>query len=116
MVRYHVHMSKLREAEELVATLSRAEKAQVLKLIVQDLADSFPGIENTPGICGGESRVVRTRIPVWVLEQARGLGASDAEILRSYPTLRAEDLANTWAYVRAHREEIERDIRENEGA
>ena len=28
--------------------------------------------------------------------------------------LRAEDLANAWAYVRSHRDEIERQIAENE--
>jgi uncharacterized protein (DUF433 family) len=41
---------------------------------------------------------------------------SEADLLRSYPTLRAEDLANAWAYVRAHREEIDRQIRDNEEA
>lgn len=60
--------------------------------------------------------MVRTRIPVWVLEQARRLGVSEADILRSYPTLRAEDLAHSWAYVRAHQSEIEAQIIENEGA
>jgi uncharacterized protein (DUF433 family) len=59
---------------------------------------------------------VRTRIPVWVLEQARRLGMSEADLRRSYPSLRAEDLANAWAYVRSHREEIEREIVENEAA
>lgn len=53
---------------------------------------------------------------VWVLEQARRLGASEAELLRTYPTLRAEDLVHAWAYVRAYRDEIERQIRENEEA
>lgn len=57
---------------------------------------------------------MRTRIPVWVLEQVRRLGTSEAELLRAYPSLRAEDLANAWAYVRGHREEIEREIAENE--
>ena len=57
---------------------------------------------------------MRTRIPAWVLEQARRLGTSEAELLRIYPTLRAEDLANTWAYVRSHREEISRQIEANE--
>ena len=59
---------------------------------------------------------MRTRIPVWVLVQARLLGVSEADILRSYPTLRAEDLANAWAYSRAHHDEIEQQIRENEAA
>ena len=49
-----------------------------------------------------------------MLEQARRLGVSEADLLNSYPTLRAEDLANAWAYVRSHREEINRQIAENE--
>ena len=53
---------------------------------------------------------------MWVLEQAHRLGASEADLLRSYPTLRAADLANAWAYVRLHREEIETRIRANEDA
>ncbi len=41
---------------------------------------------------------------------------SEAELLRCYPALRAEDLTNTWAYYRNHRAEIERQIRENDDA
>jgi len=78
--------------------------------------ESSPGIEGTPRICGGEPCIVRTRIPVWVLEQSRRQGITEAELLRNYPTLRAEDLANAWAYVRAHRQEIDQQIRENEEA
>lgn len=109
-------MSTLEEVEQLLSNLTRAEKAQVLQWVVQDLGDAFPGIDNIPNVCGGEPRIVRTRIPVWVLEQTRRLGASDADILRAYPVLRAEDLANAWAYVRAHREEIDQQIQENEAA
>jgi uncharacterized protein (DUF433 family) len=83
---------------------------------VLDLDEGFPGIESTPGVCGGVPRIVRTRIPVWVLVQARRLGVSEAELLRWYPTLRAEDLANAWAYFQAHQEEIEQQIRKNEEA
>jgi len=75
-----------------------------------------PGVDSTPGVCGGEACIVRTRIPVWVLEQSRRLGASEDELLRAYPTLRAEDLANAWAYVRSHRAEIDGEIQENENA
>ena len=94
--------------------MTRAEKAQLLQWVAQDIGDAFPGIESLPGVCGGEPCVVRTRIPVWVLEQARRLGTTEADLLRCHPTLRAEDLANAWAYVRAHRDEIERQTRENE--
>ena len=84
--------------------------------MVQDLGDAFPGIEATPGVCGGEPCIVRTRIPVWVLEQARRLGIDEAGLLRSYPALRAEDLAKAWAYVRLHTSEIDEQIRTNEEA
>jgi uncharacterized protein (DUF433 family) len=76
----------------------------------------FPGIESHPGICGGVPCIARTRIPVWVLEQFRRLGLSEAELLRSYSILRAEDLANAWAYVLAHPQEIDLQVRENEEA
>ena len=109
-------MDVLREAERLLSVMTRAEKAQMLQWVVRDLGEAFPGIESTPGVCGGEPCIVRTRIPVWVLERARQLGTSEADLLRCYPTLRAEDLANAWAYVRAHRDEIEQEIRENEEA
>ena len=109
-------MSTLQEAEKLVSNMTRAEKAQVLQWVVRDLGDAFPVIESTEGVCGGEACIVRTRIPVWVLVQARRLGTSEADLLRSYPTLRAEDLANAWAYFRSHRDEIQQQIRENEEA
>lgn len=109
-------MSNIKEIENIIESFSRAEKAELLKWIVQDLGDAYPGIDSTPNVLGGEPRIVRTRIPVWLLEQARRLGASDAKLLECYPTLRAEDLANAWAYVRSHRAEIEAQIRENEEA
>lgn len=102
--------------EEQIATLRPAEKAQIWQSVARDIGDVFPGIESTPGVCGGDACIVRTRIPVWVLEELRRQGASEVEILRSYPTLRAQDLVNTWAYARSHREEIERQRRENEEA
>jgi uncharacterized protein (DUF433 family) len=109
-------MGALQEVEALVAGLSRAERAQLLQTVVRDLGDAFPGIESTPGVSGGEPCIVRTRIPVWTLVQARGLGTSEADLLRAYPVLRAEDLVNAWAYYRAHREEIDAQIVENEAA
>ena len=109
-------MSTLEKAEKLLAGMTPAEKAQLLQRVARDLGGAFPGIESVPGVCGGEACIVRTRIPVWVLEQARRLGASEADLLRSYAMLRAEDLANAWAYVRSHRNEIDEQIRANEAA
>jgi uncharacterized protein (DUF433 family) len=109
-------MNTLQDAEQVLSRLTRAEKAQLLQWIVRDLADAFPGIDSTPGVVGGEARIVRTRIPLWVLVQARRLGATEAELLYSYPTLRAEDLTNTRAYARAYSDEIEQQILTNEAA
>ena len=97
----------LREAEKLLSEMSRAEKAQMLQWVARDLGGAFPGIESLPGVAGGEPRAVRTRIPVWVLVQARLLGTSESDLLRAYPTLNAEDLANAWAYYRTHKDEID---------
>ena len=104
----------LDDIQRLMPGLSRGEKAQLLQVIAREVGDAFPGIEATPGVCGGEPCIVRTRIPVWLLERARKLGVSEAQILRDYPTLRAEDLANAWHYVRAHQAEIDELIRVNE--
>ena len=109
-------MNALAQMEKLLTTMTRAEKAQVLQWVARDLGDAVPGIETTPGVCGGEPCIVRTRIAVWILEQARRMGAAEAEILQAYPALRAEDLTNAWAYVRSHRLEIEEQIRDNEDA
>jgi uncharacterized protein (DUF433 family) len=96
--------------------MTQGEKAQLLQLVARDMGDAYPGIDSIPSVCGGEPCIVRTRIPVWVLVNARELGTSEANLLRCYPTLRAEDLANAWAYFRSHRQEIELQIRENEAA
>lgn len=109
-------MSLLEKTERILSEMTRAEKALVLQWIVRDLGESFPGIDFNNGVCGGESCIVRTRIPVWVLVQARKLGLLEADILKCYPTLRAEDLVNAWAYYRCHKDEIEKQIQENENA
>ena len=109
-------MHALQEIEHLLATLTRAEKAQLLQWVATDLGEAYPGIESSPEVCGGEPCIVRTRIPVWLLVQAQRRGTTEAELLKSYPSLRAADLANAWTYARAHQEEIERQIIANETA
>ena len=76
----------------------------------------FPGIERVPGVSGGDPVIAQTRIPVWLLVQAHQAGVSDADLLRGYPSLRARDLANAWAYYEYHRAEIDQEIAENENA
>jgi uncharacterized protein (DUF433 family) len=110
---------------EIVSGLVARRKAQILKWVVRELGDKwvvrelgddFPGIDSRPEVCGGEPCIVRTRIPVWLLEQARRLGTSQRALLAAYPCLRAEDLVNAWEYARSHVEEIDAQIRENEAA
>ncbi|HMN27439.1 MAG TPA: DUF433 domain-containing protein [Caldilineaceae bacterium] len=109
-------MTVLEKVQELLPEMTPGERAQVLQWLARDLGGVFPGIESTPGVAGGEPCIVRTRIPVWVLVQARKLGSSELDILRAYPTVRAEDITNAWAYYRAHLDEIDRQILENEMA
>jgi uncharacterized protein (DUF433 family) len=109
-------MTTLEKVQEMIPSMTAAEKPQLLQWIARDLGGVFPGIESAPSVLGGEPCIVRTRIPVWLLAQARNLGSSEADILRAYPTLRAEDLTNAWAYFRASKEEIEQQIIENETA
>jgi uncharacterized protein (DUF433 family) len=107
-------MASLSDFEKLLPTLSPGERALILKWVVQELGDAFPGIDSRSDVCGGEACIVRTRIPVWLLEQARRLGATEQVLLEAYPTLRAEDLVNAWAYARSHAAEIAAQINENE--
>ena len=99
-----------------LSELSPAQKIHVLQTLLFDLTDTWPAIEKTQGVAGGEACIVRTRIPVWTLEGYRRLGWSEQEIIENFPTLRPSDLAQAWAYVAAHRTEIERALRANEDA
>lgn len=106
----------LHEMEQQLAQLSRPEKAHLIRRLAIDLGEAWPGIERTPGVAGGDACVVRTRIPVWTLDNYRRLGWTEAQLLDNFPALRAADLVNAWAYAAAHLDEIEQAIRENEGA
>jgi uncharacterized protein (DUF433 family) len=99
-----------------LAVLSKAEKAEVVERLAQEIGGAWPGIEKTKGVAGGSACIVRTRIAVWVLEGFRRLGWTEAKILASYPTLRAADLVHAWAYAESHRQEIDEEIRQNEAA
>jgi uncharacterized protein (DUF433 family) len=99
----------------LVNSMSVAEKATLLQVLAHDLA-GHPGIARVEGVAGGEPCIIRTRIPVWVLVQARRLGVSESELLQGYPALTVQDLVNAWAYSHEHRGEIDQAIMENETA
>jgi len=107
-------VNTLKETELAIAGLSKTEKAQLLKWLARDVDDAFSGVEKNPNVMGGAACIRRTRIPVWLLEQARRQGVSEVDLLRNYPGLTAQDLVNAWDYADSHREEIENQIRENE--
>jgi len=109
-------MTVLEQVRELIPELSPGEKAQALQWLAKDIGNVFPGIESTPGVCGGDPCIVRTRIPVWLLVEAKQAGSSESDILRAYPALRAADLANAWAYYLTHKVEINQQIVENKMA
>jgi uncharacterized protein (DUF433 family) len=73
-------------------------------------------IERTEGVCGGAARIAGTRIPIWMLENARRHGSTEAEVLEMYPWLTAMQVRSAWEYATQHSEEMEEAIRDNEDA
>jgi uncharacterized protein (DUF433 family) len=108
-------ISSYEEVLEAVLNLPKGDQPRILSLVASRFDNVYPGIDFQDGICGGSARLIRTRIPVWLLESLRRLGATDSTLLAAYPTINAEDLANAWAYARAraHRDEMDREIAEN---
>ena len=106
----------LKELEAQLLDLTPQEKNQAIELLSQNLGISGRGIEKTPGVCGGSACIRQTRIPVWILVNARNIGISEVQLLKDYPTLSATDLSNAWIYASVHSEEIASVIRENEEA
>ena len=99
----------LDEVENIVANLSASDKSRLAKKLAKDLTGEISGIEKTPNVMGGVACIRQTRIPVWMLENARRQGVSEAELLLNYPGLTAKDLANAWDYVSLKLDEIEID-------
>ncbi|MBW4600591.1 MAG: DUF433 domain-containing protein [Calothrix sp. FI2-JRJ7] len=106
----------LQKLEPELLALTPNEKALAIQMLAQSLGNTWRGIEKTPGVCGGDACISGTRIPVWVLVNARNLGISEAQLLKDYPTLSATDLTNAWVYASIYSEEIEIAIKENEEA
>jgi uncharacterized protein (DUF433 family) len=103
----------LKELEHQLLALSDSEKDRVVQLLSQPKTNLTQGIEKTPGVCGGSACVEGTRITVWGLVESQRIGYSEADLLTSYPTLSATNLANAWAYAAAFPAEIEAEIAEN---
>ncbi len=104
------------ELESQLLSLSQPDKVKAMQVLAKSLSQSWYGIERTPGVCGGDARIANTRIPIWVLVEARTSGYSDADLLLSYPALSAIDLVNAWSYAEAFSEDIKSAIQRNEAA
>jgi len=104
------------EIEHQFLSLSLADRAEIVQSLTKTLSLSGKGISKTFGVCGGEACIAGTRITVWLLVEAQGLGISEAQLLQDYPHITAADLVNAWAYADAHAEEITRAIQINNEA
>lgn len=106
----------IQELKPQLLKLTPVEKAEVIKILSQSLTNNWQGIKKTPDVCGGRACIFGTRIPIWVLVNAKRIGYNEADLLKNYPNLSAQDLINAWAYAEVFSEEIEFDIKENEEA
>lgn len=100
------------ESPALEAVLQEAKKGKIVgggaagySVPVTDTP--MTGIEKTLGVNGGDACIAGTRIPVWVLEEMRRQGATEAEILEDFPSLTPGQLAHAWACVKKQQAEIE---------
>jgi uncharacterized protein (DUF433 family) len=75
-----------------------------------------PLVQRTPGVCGGDACIRKTRIPVWLLVLARKQVRTDDQLLADCPVLTLSDLDAGWGYYRANAVEIERAIGFNDTA
>lgn len=107
-------VENLKNTEIAIAGMSKATKRQLLRKLSNDFANEPSSVEKNPSVMGGEACIRGTRIPVWMLEQARRQGVAEFELLRNFPGLSAEDLVNAWDYVSSNQEEIESAIENNE--
>jgi uncharacterized protein (DUF433 family) len=88
-------------------------KAKEGAMSVEVLRTAQSWIQKTPGVCGGDACVRRTRHSVWGLVEWKQLGLSDARILEHHPDLTQADLDTAWAYYEQNRAEIDAAIKEN---
>ncbi len=102
------------EAQSLVSSLARQDRARLFEWMAADMADRNIGIDFDPRVCGGSARIAGTRIPIWSLVSWRSEGLTDLEILENFPSLELSDLVNAWGYAERHSREIDQEIEEND--
>jgi type III restriction enzyme len=71
-------------------------------------------ISKQPGICGGRSVILGTRMPVWSIIKWYKLGMSVEDIIREFPQLTPSQVHAAFSYYYDNQAEVEKDIIENE--
>ena len=71
-------------------------------------------IEATPGVCGGRACIAGHRIRVQDIVLWTEQGRSPDQIVADFPQLSLADVYAALAYYHDHREEIDRQIREDD--
>jgi len=54
----------MKKLEKQLLPLTPSKKTQEIQLLVQSLSNTWQGIEKTPGVCGGDARIAKSRIPI----------------------------------------------------
>jgi len=107
-------VNTLSEAETVIAGFSRDDKRRLLTWLAREVDSGTGSINKNSDVMNGVACVRDTRIPVWLLEQARSQGVSEADLLHNYPGLTAEDLVNAWDYVAVNHDVVDAEIAANE--
>ena len=71
-------------------------------------------IEVTPGVCGGRARIAGHRIQVHDIVLWTEQGQSPDQIVADFPQLSLADVHAALAYYHDHREEMDRQIQEDD--
>jgi len=71
-------------------------------------------IEVTPGVCGGRARIAGHRIRVQDIVLWTEQGQSPDQIVADFPQISLADVYAALAYYHDHREEIDRQVREDD--
>lgn len=107
--------------DHTIAEISRQSPAvqrellRRLAAIIEDTKDADL-IVKSPGVVGGAARIADTRLAVWGLISWLKVGWTEEDLLQNYPTLSRKALAAARQYYQDHKDEIDREIDENESA
>ena len=82
--------------------------------VAQKKRKTHPYIEREKGVCGGRSLISGTRMPVWSIIKWYKVGMSVEDIMREFSQLTPSQVHDAFSYYYDNREEIERDIAEND--